>query len=231
MKVLVSGLGLSSNLGAPAMALSLMYGLRKRFKEDIQFVFTTGVERYEIEQYWANRYGVEVVVRDSYWSWLLRKSKLKKMMYKLTNIQLDTSDEEWEDIHAKYIEVVKNADYIIAMEGISYVGDGVRSFKSAMHEYSTCIFANKYNKPYCRFIQSFGPFDDKIVRYFAKKEFKQLPFVPARGMTTAENCRSILDDGDKNKVFDFPDVAIVLPVASDEWLSKYLSEKKLSVKE
>jgi polysaccharide pyruvyl transferase WcaK-like protein len=110
------------------------------------------------------------------------------------------------------------------MFGISYVGDGVHKFSDGLSDYSSCYYAKKFNIPYNRFIQSYGPFNDYKVRYFAKKEFDSLPFIYARGKNSASYCRVIT----KSKVYDIPDLAVLLNKADENWTNLYL--KKLNLK-
>lgn len=227
MKILVVGLCISRNLGGPAMALTLKHELEKRFTEGVDITFAISAIDFVQEKQWADYYGIKIVRRDSALSYLLRKLKMKRLVYKLTGREIDPVYDNafWNVVYQEYTAACKQSDIIIAMEGISYVGDGTRSPKSAMHEYSSCYFANRYHKPFCRFIQSFGPFNNMIVRYCAQKEFSQLPFIPARGKTSARLCREIVKD--KCKVDDYPDIAILLPKASQEWSGNYLKSKRL----
>jgi polysaccharide pyruvyl transferase WcaK-like protein len=110
------------------------------------------------------------------------------------------------------------------MQGISYVGDGVRGAFEGINSYSNQYYANRHRKPFTFFIQSFGPFDDWRVRLFAKRAFDQVDFVPARGKNSARYCRAITKD--PSKVYDFPDSAILLPT-NFLWAESYLRQNNL----
>jgi len=111
------------------------------------------------------------------------------------------------------------------MEGISYVGDGVRNWRSAMAHYTYYHYAKQKKKSYCRFVQSFGPFYDWRVNLFAKQELKNLPFIMARGKHAAKFCRQLTP---KQEIYDVPDIAIILSSATDEWGKEQLSRWGLS---
>jgi polysaccharide pyruvyl transferase WcaK-like protein len=222
MKVLVTGLCLSRNLGGPAMGLTLMKELNKKFPEAI-FTFAVDYTAYEAERKWAKYYNVEIVKRDKLVAHLVSKFRLREIIkFSLSKTELT---QELEQIHREFMTAYRNSDIVIDMSGISYVGDGVRGPLEGLRQYSFFYYAKKTSRPFIRFIQSFGPFNDWRVRIFAKNEFRQLDFVFARGKKSAGYCRELVTD--KSKVFDFPDTAILLPTAEEKWLNEYLKSKKL----
>ncbi|MDY6905677.1 MAG: polysaccharide pyruvyl transferase family protein [Thermodesulfobacteriota bacterium] len=229
MKCLVTGLCLSRNLGGPAMGLTLMNELKKKYR-NIDFTFAVTATSYDAERQWAKKYNVKIVRRDRLHIHILNKTKLLQLLrhFKYKGITLSEyipSKNYWSEVHQEFINSVRDTDIIIDMNGISYVGDGTRNFFEGLEYYTNFYYAQKENKPFARFIQSFGPFDDWKVRIFARNEFKYLDFIPARGKSSAEFCKQIVKN--QSKVYDFPDVAIILPKASDEWLEEYLHDHDL----
>lgn len=236
MRILVTGLCLSRNLGGPAMALTLVEQLKMRI-DGTEFVFAIVPESYEQEKKWANYYGLEIVRRGNIISYLASTYKLiglAKTVYKFarrrqTHLQANPSKLDSNAINKEFMAACSSCDAVIDMQGTSYVGDGARGPFEGLVSYSSLYFANKYKKPFIRFIQSFGPFYDWKVRFFARRNFNQVDFIPARGKESARHCREIVKDPEK--VFDFPDCAILLPTADADWTNDYLAMLGLAIKE
>jgi len=231
MKILVTGLCLSRNLGGPAMGLTLVDQLKKRFS-DIDFVFAIDPNSYEQEKEWADYYGLKIVRRDTFVSNFISSNRLMKILRKCKKYierRPFTDDTlNYKQVHQEFMDAFRQSDAVINMMGISYVGDGVRGHLEGPASYSNLYYANKHKKPFAHFIQSFGPFDDPLVRFFAKKDFEQVDFVPARGKKSAQYCREIVRD--PSKVHDFPDSAILLPSADESWTNEYLTRLNLTEK-
>ncbi len=228
MELLVIGLCLSRNLGGPAMALSLRDGLRKRLP-DTKLRFAVIPGRPE-EKEWADRYGLDIAYRTSKWldyAYYLPDSLLR-LRGKLSpgSKITDETMANRRSLVREFHKAVASADMLLNMSGVAYVGDGVRSRWAGFSDHYCCSLARRFRKPYAAFIQSYGPFDDPWVARYARKEFSQVPFVPARGRKCAELCREIAPKG--VAVEDYPDTAILLPSASDSWTRAYLQEKKLT---
>ncbi len=231
MKILLTGLALSRNLGAPAMALSLVTEVRKKHPDAI---FTMAVSSTNMKQElkWLKYYQnlgfkiVKLVPRSTITAYIINILPFKKIYqyitgkYKLPAYKNQENSTFWLKQHKDYISEIKKSDLIISMYGISYVGDGVHKFTDGLSDYSSFYYAKKYNIPYTRFIQSYGPFNDYMVRFFAKKEFNLLPFVYARGKNSASYCKAIMKD--KSKVSDMPDLAVLLNKSDDIWTQEYL---------
>ncbi|MBX3423881.1 MAG: polysaccharide pyruvyl transferase family protein [Pirellulaceae bacterium] len=240
-KILVTGLCLSRNLGGPAMGLTLVDQLRKHFGDALEFKFAVSAEAFEEESRWAEHYGLKAVRRDSMFFYWLQTSKIVRCIRGVKRIVRALRQRKsviaelrmaapWDihQVHKEYLAAFQWADLVIDMSGISYVGDGVASPLAAIHSYSSLYYSQRAGKPFARFIQSFGPFDNWLVRYVAKKEFAKLPFIPARGNHSAEFCRRIV--ADTSKVHAFPDSAILLP-ANFTWATDFLKKNNLSQKE
>jgi len=240
MKILITGLALSRNLGAPAMALSLIAEVTKRLPQ-ATFVMAVSSADMKQEKEWFDYYNNigfkidKLVPRSTITSYLINVLPIKKMYqyitgkYKLPAYKKQKNSRFWLQQHSDYLDAIKESDLIISMFGISYIGDGVHKFTDGLNDYSSIYYAKKYGIPYTRFTQSYGPFDDKMIRYFAKKEFDYLPFVYARGKHSASYCREITKD--KSKVYDIPDLAVLLKKADDSWTNKYLEGMGLNKKD
>jgi polysaccharide pyruvyl transferase WcaK-like protein len=232
MKLLVTGLCISRNLGGPAMALTLVEQLKKRI-HDSDFVFAVNPDAFEQEKLWADYYGVEVVRCDTFISYFLNTNpfiKGAKHLYRaIRRKEITVKDtRKRKEIHREFMEAYENCDAVINMMGISYVGDNVADLYQGPSCYSNLYYAEKHKKPFCHFIQSFGPFDDWKVRFFAQRDFKKVPFVPARGEMSAKLCKAIVHD--PQKVLDFPDCAILLSRADERWTTDYLQKLELTEK-
>ena len=229
MKLLVTGLCLSRNLGGPAMALTLVDQLKKRFP-DVDFVFAIDPNSYKQEKKWADYYGLKIVRMDTFISNLANTNiffKIARIGYRFLKGKAVSASgvRDQNEIHEEFMEAYRNCDAVISMMGISYVGDGVRGAFEGLSSYSNLYYANKHKKPFTHFIQSFGPFDDWKVRLFAKRDFAQVDFVPARGKESARYCKAIVKNPEK--VYDFPDIAILLRQADEQWTGDYLRKIKL----
>jgi len=118
----------------------------------------------------------------------------------------------------EYKEALKNCDCLVNLNGIAFVGDKSRKWYSSFYENRFFREAKKYKKPFFRFIQSYGPFEDWRVRFIAKREFDNLPCVMARGDLSAQYCRSLTN----TPVYSFPDVAITLKATNKRDLGNYI---------
>jgi polysaccharide pyruvyl transferase WcaK-like protein len=228
MKILVTGLCLSRNLGGPAMGLTLVNELNSRMP-DLDFTFAIEPLDYKQEKFWADRYGLKICRRDVILRDLTEKYWLTRILKKVRS-KNSTSEPpiDWNEIHEEFIHALKNTDIIIDMSGISYVGDKTGDLFTGIRSYSGFYYAKKFQKPFIRFIQSYGPFQIFPVTYFARKEFKYHSILFARGKHSASYCRKITDPA---KVFDFPDAAVLLPEADTDWLQTYLKNNNLKEKE
>lgn len=239
MKILICGLALSRNLGAPAMLLTMIEQINCKFSNSSFIIAVSSVD-IEQELRWLKYYqdmgfNIEKLVPisnipsyilnitplRSFYQYIF--AKRKKEFYKNQK-----SRAFFIEAHKEYLKAIQESDIVICMNGINYIGDGVERCIDYISDYSAIYYANKFKKPYARFVQSYGPFDNHIVKFFAKKEFEQLPFLYARGKNTASYCRSIVSD--KSKVIDAPDVAILLKTANKEWTENYLSRLGFSNK-
>ncbi|WP_417333260.1 polysaccharide pyruvyl transferase family protein [Halarcobacter sp.] len=228
MKILVTGLCLSRNLGGPAMALTLIDELDKRLNCQNEYTFCVSSIDFESEKKMAKVYNLNIVRRAELEAYITHFSLLRyiKRFFqgkKLTYIKKAFAF--WNNTYNEQNSAYSYADIIINMEGISYIGDGTRGYWEGINSYTGYYFAKKNKKPYCRFIQSFGPLSRFDVNYFAKKEFSILPFIPARGEKSAEECIRLLNSN--QNVYSFPDSAVLLEPSSDKWLDKYLQNNGL----
>lgn len=228
--ILITGLTLCVNRGGPAMALSFMSLLKQHISTD--FIFAVPRDRWDLEVEWAEKYGVRIVpsceITDYY---------LQKIPYPLTHIITIVLRKRWVskkeiqmtytnsvDIFKEFKEAAVASDCIININGIAFVGDGTRSWISSLFELSSSFYSKKFNKPFFRYTQSYGPFNKLLVRLIARNELLKLPCILARGDISAKNCRDLVPE---KTVYSYPDVAIGLEPANNEWLNSFLSTYNL----
>jgi polysaccharide pyruvyl transferase WcaK-like protein len=224
IKILVTGLCLSRNRGGPAMALSFMNQIKRHLAAE--FTFAVAAEYLDLEKEWGKRYGVRVVGRDSVWNWLIAQSPfriVRRIKHFLKGKKAETYDNTkfWRSTHKKYQREFLKADCVVNLNGIAFVGDGTRSWMHAFGERTCSIYSNKHDKPFFRFIQSYGPFKMWSVKFLAMIEFRKLPCVMARGKLSANSCKEVAGTV---PVHNFPDIAITLPCANELWLNRYLDK-------
>lgn len=211
------------------MALTLIDEIKTRLPS-ATFVFAVPHVPYEQERKWAEYYGVEIVRADNIIHYAMATNALlraAKVPYRILkgrpiNEERGQSARDANVIHDEFMSAYEKCDVVVDMQGISYVGDGVRSSLEGMFSYSNLYYANRFKKPFIHFIQSFGPFDDWRVRWFARRDFNQMELLFARGEKCADYCRAIVKD--EAKVKDFPDSAILLRTADDDWVRDYLAK-------
>jgi polysaccharide pyruvyl transferase WcaK-like protein len=206
------------------MALTLVDQVKQRLP-DTEFIFAIDPASFNQEKYWAEYYGLRITRGDNCVSYFFNTNALllavrflyRKMMRKPISLK---SKKDFKELHKEFMECYQDCDLIISMRGISYVGDGTKGRFEGLLSYSDLYYAKKSKKPFAHFVQSFGPFNDWKVRYFARKDFAYVDFIPARGKESAKYCQEIVACPDK--VYHFPDIAILLPVARDTWTLEYL---------
>ncbi|MFH1878463.1 MAG: polysaccharide pyruvyl transferase family protein [Candidatus Omnitrophota bacterium] len=225
IRILVTGLCLSRNRGGAAMALSFMRLMDEYAGAPFEYVFAVDPVHLELEKEWGKKYGVRAVPRDTVTLALstlpvfsfIRAAKAaikgKKSAGNAARLRKTAHDE--------YMRSFREADCVINLNGIAFVGDGTRRWKASLNELTDGIYARAAKKPFFRFIQSYGPFNDRRVRFMASREFRRLKCVMARGKRASGFCR---EAAGKTPVYCFPDVAVILPRAGKEWLEPYLSK-------
>jgi polysaccharide pyruvyl transferase WcaK-like protein len=211
------------------MALTLVDQLKKRLP-DIEFIFAVDPASFDQEKKWGDYYGLPIVRGDNCVSYFFATNivlRVVRCLYRMIrkNPNPKISSLNYKESHEEFMRFYHDCDVIISMRGISYVGDGTRGMLEGPLSYSDLYYAKKSNKPFTHFIQSFGPFNDWKVRYFARKDFANVNFIPARGKESARYCQEIAIHPEK--VFDFPDIAILLPMADDKWTFEYLHNMDL----
>jgi polysaccharide pyruvyl transferase WcaK-like protein len=229
-KLLVTGLCLSRNRGGAAMALSFVDLIQKYLP--IEIIFAVDPNHMELEQMMARYYGVDVAGCDTLLTWLTTHPAIQPLARSFLQKRLRTSSgnysqyiRTWQNIHRKYQEIIKKVNCIVNLNGVAFIGDGTRSWHTSLSHRTCSIYAHKHQKPFFRFIQSYGPFLDWRVRKIAQMEFRRLPCIMARGEISATYCRDIAGN---IPVYGFPDVAVTLPCADNSWLVEYLRGLNLS---
>ena len=205
------------------MALSFTSLLRRLL--EVEFRFAVDPNFMHLEEKMARHYGLKVVAGDTLLTWLSHHPALfplmpvvSKKQRMMASSQRRRQRNNWRRIHAAYQEVIRDVDAVVNLNGIAFIGDGTRSWISSLTERTCSIYARKHQKPFFRFVQSYGPFTDWRVRRLAKLEFSRLPCVMARGETSAAHCREITG----TSVYAYPDIAVTLPCADSNWLNRYL---------
>lgn len=220
--ILVTGLCLSRNRGGPAMAVCFMDQVQKHLPDlKIKFIFAVRADYIDLEKEWAEVYGVEVVPRDSLVVWWQNRRGVSSLVHAVRR-QRDGSLRDphfWRRVHFLLEDAYRRSDCVINMSGIAFVGDGTTSWRGAINGLTDSTYCRKYKRPFLRFIQSYGPFNDWRVRFLARMEFSRLPYVFARGELSASYCREVAG---KVPVYAFPDIAITLNPAKEEWRDSYL---------
>lgn len=225
MKILVTGLCFSGNLGGPALAICLREGIRNRIK-DAELIFAVPSEKSEFDM--AAHYGCKAIRKVS--ERMIKMNRLPvprwayKFMYALT--KRGSSYLEIKPTVAEWKNTIKDCDAVLNLSGISFVGDGMRPSSTSLEELLPFRQAREYNKPYARFIQSFGPFDDAEVAAYAREELIKLEYIFVRGKSTAAKCRDLL--GGASVIEDYPDCAIMLPCESASWGECFLRDRDLA---
>ena len=187
------------------MAVAFMNLVKKEI--NAEFIFAVDPVYMTLEQEWAERYGVEVVGRDTIITGFLNFPPviaIRRLKHSLQGRKPENVKDAdfWRSVHEKYQEQFNKSDCVINMNGIAFVGDGTRPWETSLTERTSSTYAGKYNKPFFRFIQSYGPFKDWRVKLLAGMEFRKLPCVMARGNMTAEWCREVAGNV---PVYAFPD--------------------------
>jgi polysaccharide pyruvyl transferase WcaK-like protein len=229
MKCLVTGLCLSQNLGGPAMALTLVGQIKKRLSA-AEFIFAVDSASFDQERKWANFYGLRICHWDNFISHFFATNaifRVGRFLYRMVRVKPCDPLPHWnyEELHKEFMEAYDDCDVVISMRGISYIGDGTKGIFEGPLSYSDLHYAKKKKKPFTHFIQSFGPFNDWKVRYFARRDFAYVDFIPARGKESAKHCQQIV--APPEKVYDFPDIAILLPMTDDQWTLECLDRMGL----
>ena len=211
------------------MALTLVDQVKKRLP-DSEFIFAIDPASFNQEKKWGDYYGLRIVRGDNCVSYFFATNiilRIVRFLYRMVrkNSNPKSSSINYKELHKEFMRSYHDCDVIISMRGISYVGDGTRGIFEGPLSYSDLYYARKSNKPFTHFIQSFGPFNDWKVRFFARKDFAHVNFIPARGKESARHCQQIAIHPEK--VFDFPDIAILLPKADKKWTLEYLHNMNL----
>lgn len=204
------------------MGLTMVDEIRRRIP-GVSFRFAVHTQSYEMEGEWAERYGLKIVprlgIQDYY---RLKFAPMLSLIGKGPE-----NKEKARGLMQQVLASYEWADVVLNNEGISYVGDGVRRLRLSVIEHSAFQYSRIVGRPYSRFIQSYGPFDDGRVRWMARRELSSLPFVLARGEAAAETCRRVVN---ADRVQCVPDSAVVLGHCEDSVGRDMLRELNLQPK-
>jgi len=219
MRILVTGLCMSSNLGGPAMALTFKEQIETYFK-DVKLKFAVPPNSFEEEKKWASHYGLDIVKAEVLPLAILEKFKILNFLNFIKGVKNEKHG-YWTKIFNDFLKYYNWADCSINLSGISYVGDSAYKPFQGLANFTFFYYAKKTNTPFIRFIQTFGPFNKFEMRFFAKKEFENLDLIFAKGKETASYCKKLIKNS--KKVLDFPDIAILLKGADENLTTNYLN--------
>ncbi|KPJ73546.1 hypothetical protein AMJ48_01185 [Parcubacteria bacterium DG_74_1] len=193
---------LNHNYGAQGIVLSLIEELNKYI--NAEYTLFIREKYYKEDLPFAQKYGLNIVPLP----------KLTRLFRKECINLLDG---------------LERSDIIINLVGIEFVGNS--PFKTKWKDYldttSVQILNWFYRKPYFRFTKSYGPFPDKIYKFFVKRALNNLPFVFVRG---SENLKDVEELRLKAPIFSFPDISISLTPESKNWAISYIASLGLNCK-
>jgi polysaccharide pyruvyl transferase WcaK-like protein len=206
MNTFVTGLCLQGNKGGPAITLSLMRQLRK-YVPGMEFTFSVpGKEPFfQLEQKWAQIYGVSVVKHLSLkevlppWSWRRQERQRRHT----------------------WLEALNHADLLLEMSAISYVGPPARTYRYSLEDFIYFWLSRRSGKPFLRWTMSYGPFSSWLVSTLARIDLSSQPIILCRGEGTKDAVNRLLP---QKQALSFPDVATVLSY-SREWGQGFLAKK------
>ena len=207
MKIFVTGLCLQGNKGGPAIALAMM-GQIKRFLPEATFTFSVpSGEEFQYERPWSKQYGVDIVedysLKDLLPPYILRDAFARHRRVK------------------SWFNNLREADLVIEMSAISYVGYPIDSIRTALlgGRFRYFISALVLKKKFLAWTQSYGPLSPGMIRLLARLDLKRQPIIFCRGEDCLIEIKGLLP---KKKAFTFPDVATVLHYNRD-WGINYIA--------
>lgn len=230
MHILVTGLCLSRNLGGAAMALTLVQELQKRFDDQLSFTFAVSAIDYKQELQWAKHYNLKVCKYahlSTYLSHIFLLRYIPRFLKKRDLNYIKNAYKFWDDTFENLYTHIASSDIVIDLSGVSYIGDGSRDIFEGLNSFSNYYFAKKFDKPYIRFTQSYGPIKNLNTYLFARYEFNRLDTIFARGKQSLEECKKITPNAN---VIDFPDIAVLLEPEKLLWAKEYLHAYKVKGK-
>jgi len=223
IKILFTNLSyLNHNYGTQAITFSLMDKLNKHF--DAEYTIILHEKYYKDNILFSKKYNFNIVTCPSFpimlgWHHFFINIPYN-LIYLLKNKTIITKDEKRR--YSVLVEELKKSDVAIDLSGIEFIGN--RRFKNKWWDYMNIIYmqclSKKYNKPYFKFTKSYGPFPDKIYRFFVKKSLNNLPFIFVRGK---DNLKFVRELNIKTPIYSFPDISIGLAPESKNWAIDYIT--------
>ncbi|KPJ71394.1 hypothetical protein AMJ50_02250, partial [Parcubacteria bacterium DG_74_3] len=212
------------NYGVQAIAFPLMEKLNKYF--DAEYTFVVNEKYYHENLLFSKKYNFNIIARPKVPIMLGRD--WVSILYNLASLlkKRSTIKKEEEKLLSALIEELRRNDVVVDACGIEFFGK--QRFLNKWWDYMDTIYmqylSNKYNKPYIKYTNSFGPFPDKLYRFFVKKSLNNLPFVFVRGK---ENLKAVKELNLKVPIYSFPDISISVMPASKDWAINYVAGLKL----
>ncbi|MEO2018003.1 MAG: polysaccharide pyruvyl transferase family protein [Fuerstiella sp.] len=162
--------------------------------------------------------------------WLRRRLLIPRSIYQLISRTtgkcsvIGARHSEFKQTCDIWQQSLTEADVVLNLSGIAFVGDGMRRPSIARDELYPFEQSRAAGKPYARFIQSFGPFGDRRVAKLALRELPHLHRIYARGAGTAIACSTLIPTAD---VRTYPDCAIGLTASGEEWRKRFFSDQRV----
>jgi polysaccharide pyruvyl transferase WcaK-like protein len=177
----------------------MMKLLRKRLK--CSFCFSVPKSSLQEEMQWAREYGVPIVPLldrfDILPPWSLKRERLF--------------------VFSAFHRALSEADIVITSPGIAYVpGANVGSLLDSHAVHRLIV---KARKRILAWTQSYGPFEGLLLKYFARRELNELPFLAARGEASQRNLESL---NLEPVIYNFPDSAFALDRGNSMFAQHYL---------
>ncbi|MFA5095658.1 MAG: polysaccharide pyruvyl transferase family protein [Candidatus Paceibacterota bacterium] len=202
IKILIINVSyLNHNYGAQGLVFSLTDQLNKYL--DAEYTLFIREKYYEKNLSFANKYGFNIVPFPRL-AGLFRKE------------------------YINVVKEIKKSDVIINLAGIEFFGNNPPKLRWKDYIDVTVVqFINLlFRKPYFRFTSSYGPFPDRIYKFFVKRALNNLPFVFVRG---EENLKDIQELKLKAPVYSFPEVSIGLVPENKDWANSYINNLGLDL--
>lgn len=226
IKILFTDLAyLNHNYGAQGIAFPLIESLNEYF--DAEYTFVLSEKYYDENSSFSKKNGFNIVVNPRSGAILERGWFFVYVLYpfiRLFKKKIVITEDEKKQFSI-LVEGLKESDIVIDLSGIEFIGQ--RGFKGRCLNYINAVYmrymprlAEKYNKPYLKYTKSYGPFPDKIYRFFVRRQLNKLPFVFVRGESNLEDVKKL---NLKVPLYSFPDISFILEPESKDWAVGYIA--------
>lgn len=216
---------LNYNYGAQGIAFSLIEELDKYF--DAEYTFVVSKEYYQDDCSFLKKYGFNIIISPN--SYLIsvaleRGWFVSRILYSLVRLfkkKIPKITENERELFSILVRKLQENDVVIDLSGIEFTGG--KGIKSRWLGYMQRVWiqrlTEKHNKLYLKYTKSYGPFPDRIYRYFVGRRLNKLPFVFVRGKN---NLKIIKRLNLKPPIYSFPDISIALKPENKDWAIRYI---------